>query len=115
MPFVARLSDVAPDGSETPVTQGWLRASFRHVDPARSRDGAPYLTDDRKEPVAIGLTTQYRMDLSDTAYTLQKGHRLRVGFGSSDSPTHEPLPTPGRNLVFHDAQHPSQLILNVRR
>jgi predicted acyl esterase len=114
MPFVARLSDVAPDGSETPVTQGWLRASFRHVDPARSRDGAPYLTDDREEPVTVGLTTEYRMDLWDTAYTLEKGHRLRVWFGSSDTPTHEPLATPGRNLIFHDAQHPSQLILNVR-
>ena len=55
------------------------------------------------------------MDLWDTAYTLKKGHRLRVWFGSSDTPTHEPLATPGRNLIFHDAQHPSQLILNVRQ
>jgi predicted acyl esterase len=114
MAWVARLSDVAPDGSETPVTQGWLRASFRHVDPARSRVGAPYLTDDRHDPVTIGQSTEYRMDVWDMAYTLPAGHRLRLWFASSDSPTHEPLPQAGRNLLFHDATHPSELILSTR-
>jgi predicted acyl esterase len=114
MAWVARLSDVAPDGSETPVSQGWLRASFRHVDPARSRPGSPYLTDDRHDPVTIGLTTEYRLDLWDTAYTVAPGHRLRLWFSSSDSPTHEPVPAAGRNLLFHDAQHPTQLLLGTR-
>ncbi|MCW2545535.1 MAG: hydrolase, CocE/NonD family [Frankiales bacterium] len=114
MAWVARLSDVAPDGSENPITQGWLRASFRHVDPARSRPGAPYLTDDRKDPVTIGLTTEYRIDVWDAAYTLAPGHRLRLWFSSSDTPTHEPVVAAGRNLVFHDAQHPSSLILTTR-
>lgn len=114
MSWVARLSDVAPDGSEVPITQGWLRASFRHVDPKRSRPGSPYLTDDRKLPVTVGLTTEYRMDLWDTAYTVKPGHRLRLWFASGDSPTHEPLPVAGRNLVFHDAQHPTQLLLGTR-
>ncbi len=114
MAWVGRLSDVAPDGSQTPITSGWLRASFRHVDPARSRPGSPYLTDDRHDPVTIGLATEYRMDLWDTAFTVAKGHRLRLWFASSDSPTHEPVPAAGRNIVFHDAQHPTQLILGTR-
>ena len=114
MAWVARLSDVAPDGSQTPITQGWLRASFRHVDAARSRPGAPYLTDDRHDPVTVGLSTEYRMDIWDDAYTLPPGHRLRLWFSSSDSPTHEPLPEAGRNLLFHDASHPSALILGTR-
>ena len=41
MAWVARLEDVAPDGSASLITQGWLRASFRYVDPARSTDGDP--------------------------------------------------------------------------
>jgi putative CocE/NonD family hydrolase len=114
MAWVVRLSDVAPDGSETPVSQGWLRAAFRHVDPKRSRPGSPFLTDDRKEPVTVGLTTQYRLDIWDTAFTIAKGHRLRVWFASGDSPTHEPVPAAGRNLLFHDAQHPAELILTTR-
>jgi putative CocE/NonD family hydrolase len=114
MAYVGRLIDVAPDGSTRLITQGWLRASFRYWDPARSRPGAPYLPDDRLLPVTIGETTEYRMDLWDIAYTLQPGHRLRLWLSSSDAPTHEPLPYPGRNLLFHDSDHPSQLILGTR-
>jgi putative CocE/NonD family hydrolase len=114
MAFVARLLDVAPDGSARLITQGWLRASFRDWDPKRSRDGKPYLPDDHLAPVTIGEDTLYRMDIWDTAYTLAPGHRLRLWLSSSDTPNHEPLPSAGRNLIFHDAQHPSQLILSLR-
>jgi putative CocE/NonD family hydrolase len=114
MAFVARLLDVAPDGSARLITQGWLRASFRDWDPKRSRDGKPYLPDDHISPVTIGEDTQYRMDIWDTAYTLAPGHRLRLWLSSSDTPNHEPLPSAGRNLIFHDADHPSQLILSLR-
>jgi hypothetical protein len=61
--------------------------------------------------VTVGETTEYRMDIWDTAYTLAPGHRLRLWLGSSDTPTHEPLPEAGRNLILHDADHPSQLLL----
>jgi putative CocE/NonD family hydrolase len=114
MAWVARLSDVAPDGSQVPITQGWLRASVRHVDPKRSRPGSPYLTDDRITPVTVGLTTEYRLDLWDIAYTVKPGHRLRLWFASSDTPTHEPLPEAGRNVLFHDQSHPTQLLLSTR-
>jgi len=46
--------------------------------------------------VTIGLATQYRMDIWDTAWTLAPGHRLRLWLSSSDSPNHEPLATAGR-------------------
>jgi hypothetical protein len=113
MAWVARLEDVAPDGSASLITQGWLRASFRYVDPARSTDGDPYLPDDRDTPVTVGETTEYRMDIWDTSYTLAPGHRLRLWFSSSDTPTHEPLPEAGRNLIMHDADYPSQLMLGT--
>jgi putative CocE/NonD family hydrolase len=113
MAWVVRLADVAPDGSANLITQGWLRSSFRYVDESRSRPGAPYLPDDRDTPVTIGLTTEYRMDVWDTAYTLAPGHRLRLWLGSSDTPTHEPLPVAGRNLLLHDSDHPSQLLLST--
>lgn len=115
MAFVGRLIDVAPDGGATLITQGWLRASFRAVDERRSRPGAPYLPDDHLTPVTIGETTKYRMDIWDTAYTLAPGHRLRLWLSSADTPTHEPLPVAGRNLILHDAGHPSALLLGIRR
>lgn len=112
--WVARLADVAPDGSSNLITQGWLRASFRHWDPARSKPGSPYLTDDRELPVTLGLPTEYRIDIWDTAYTLAPGHRLRLVFGSSDSPNHEPVPEAGRNLILHDRTYPSELLISTR-
>ena len=114
MAFVGRLLDVAPDGSARLITQGWLRTSFRDWDKRLSRDGKPYLPDDKLDPVPIGQDTEYRMDIWDTAYTLGPGHRLRLWLSSSDTPNHEPLPSAGRNLIFHDGQHPSQLILGRR-
>ncbi|MCW2605889.1 MAG: peptidase [Frankiales bacterium] len=114
MAYVARLVDVAPDGTSRLVTQAWLRASMREVDPKRSRPGAPFLPDRRQLPVTPGETMKLRMDLWDTAWTVPSGHRLRVFLGSSDTPNHEPLATPGRNLVFHDAGHPATLRLGTR-
>ncbi|TML33314.1 MAG: CocE/NonD family hydrolase [Actinobacteria bacterium] len=114
MAWVGRLVDVAPDGSARMITSGWLRASFRRVDPKRSRDGAPYLPDDRQLPVTIGQEIKYRMDIWPIAWTLKPGHRLRLWLSSSDSPNHEPLPVAGRNLILHDAVYPSQLILGTR-
>jgi putative CocE/NonD family hydrolase len=114
MAWVARLIDVAPGGAQRVITQGWLRASFRYVDPARSRDGSPYLPDDRSSPVGIGEDTEYRMDVWDTAYTLAPGHRLRLWLSSSDFPTHEPLLVAGRDLIYHDSTHPSRLLLGTR-
>jgi hypothetical protein len=113
MAWVARLEDVAPDGSSSLITQGWLRASFRYVDPKGSPAGDPYLPDDRDTPVTVGETTEYRMDIWDTAYTLAPGHRLRLWFSSSDTPTHEPLDVAGRNIIYHDATYPSQLLLGT--
>ncbi len=113
MAWVGRLEDVAPDGSATLITQGWLRASFRYVDPSHSPAGDPYLPDDRDTPVVTGQTTEYRMDIWDTAYTLAPGHRLRLWLSSSDAPTHEPLDVAGRNLIFHDSDYPSRLILGT--
>jgi putative CocE/NonD family hydrolase len=114
MAFVGRLLDVAPDGSAKLITQGWLRASYRDWDKKLSRDGKPYLPDDHVAPVTVGQDTEYRMDIWDTAYTLAPGHHLRLWLSSSDVPNHEPLPEAGRNLIFHDAKHPSQLILSLR-
>jgi putative CocE/NonD family hydrolase len=114
MAFVGRLVDVAPDGAATLITQGWLRSSFREWDPKRSREGKPYLPDDHLAPVTVGEDTEYRMDIWDTAYTLKPGHRLRLWLSSADTPNHEPLPVAGRNLIFHDKDHPAQLILGLR-
>ena len=87
MAWVARLMDVAPDGSQQIIIQGWLRASFRHVDPDRSRPGSPYLTDDQNTPVGVGEDTDglneavwlaHRHDTAEQALSFSRESHARL-------------------------------------
>ncbi len=109
--FAAVLIDVHPDGTAVNLCEGIVRA--RHA-------GLP-------EPLAAGSVYQYAIDLIATSIVLPAGHRLRVHVSSSSFPEWEPNPGTGRPLgtdrdadlrparqaVYHDARHPSQVILPV--
>ena len=45
----------------------------------------------------------------------QAGHRVRVDLSTSDFPFFESNPLASNNLVYHDAEHPSRLVLPVVR
>ncbi|KAB2352527.1 CocE/NonD family hydrolase [Actinomadura rudentiformis] len=67
------VSDVAPDGTATRVTEGWLKASHRHGHR-------------RPVPVVPGLTSDLRVHVWPTHYRLKSGHRLRITVSSDDHP-----------------------------
>ncbi|MFG2007189.1 CocE/NonD family hydrolase [Spirillospora sp. NPDC048911] len=67
------VSDVAPDGTATRVTEGWLKASHR-------------FGHRRSVPVVPGLTNDLRVHVWPTHYRLKSGHRLRVTVSSDDYP-----------------------------
>jgi putative CocE/NonD family hydrolase len=109
--FAAVLIDVHPDGTAINLCEGIVRA--RHA-------GLP-------EPLVAGSVYQYVIDLIATSVVLPTGHRLQVHISSSCFPEWEPNPGTGRPLgtdrdadlrqarqaVYHDPQHPSQVILPV--
>ncbi|MFZ0834630.1 MAG: CocE/NonD family hydrolase [Mycobacterium sp.] len=82
--WIVTLSDVAPDGSATPVTAGWLRASLRDVDEAASRPGAPVLPCRNAVAVPIGEDVEYRIPLVPNARRFVVGHRIRITLTSDD-------------------------------
>lgn len=88
--WYAKVADVAPDGSETIVTEGALRASHRALDRAKSTAARPYHTDTNPQPVVPGRFYDYAIEIWPTAYELAPGHRLQVRLTSSDLPTHLP-------------------------
>lgn len=85
-----RVLDVAPDGSETLVTEGSLRASHRELDRERSTPLRPFHTHRDPRPVEPGRFEVYRVEIWPTAYRFAPGHRLQLRITSTDLPTHLP-------------------------
>jgi hypothetical protein len=110
--FTAMLVDVDPSGYARYLADGILRARYR-----ASRE--------RAEPLQPGRVEKYAIDLGATANVFKAGHQLRLYVSSSNFPrfdrnlnTGEPVATGTRMMkaqqaVYHDAEHPSALVLPV--
>jgi predicted acyl esterase len=82
--WIVTLHDVAPDGSVSAITAGWLRASLREVDEQASRPGAPVLPSRNVQAVPIGEDVEYRIPLVPNARRFAPGHRVQVVLSSDD-------------------------------
>ena len=74
------LSEVRPDGNETYVQNGWLRASHRKLDPRRSTAIDPWPTHLKGDaaPLPRGAYTLVRVPIFPVAHVFRAGSRLRV-------------------------------------
>jgi uncharacterized protein len=116
--FTGKLVDVYPDGRAMIRTEGILRARYR----------SSFTAPEPREPDAVYAL---RLDLWATANVFLPGHRIRLEVSSSNFPrfarnsnTGGAIASeaaseaasdyrPAVNRVFHDAAHPSRLILPV--
>jgi predicted acyl esterase len=107
--FVVRLSDVFPDGRALQLQSGILRARYR---------------DPTGEPELLEPGTIYALDVDmwATANRFKAGHRIRVDISSADFPRFDrnsnragqgSEPVPARQCIYHDREHPSQLIIST--
>ena len=111
--FVGRLVDVYPDGRAINITEGVVRARFRHGDWAHPQLLAP-------DEIA-----EYTIDLLCTSNVFLAGHRLRLEVTSSnfplwdrnlntgDNPNTTTAMLTARQQILHDAAHPSRVVLPV--
>jgi uncharacterized protein len=106
--WIVMLSDVAPDGTTSPITGGWLRASLRAVDAEASRPGAPVLPCRQPKAVPIGEEVEYRIPLVTNAWRFKTGHQVELMITSDDQPKdvpvfsgyrHPPVGTTSRNTI----------------
>jgi putative CocE/NonD family hydrolase len=88
--WFVRISDVAPDGTATLLTEGFLRASHRSLDPVRSTPQRPYHPHLSPTPITAGQFIPYEIEVWPTANEFEPGHRLRVQLTSNDTPNHMP-------------------------
>jgi hypothetical protein len=119
--WAVRVADVWPDGTSQWITDGYLRASLRHVDGQRSlRDVSgsmlrPWLTYDTPQAVPLGIPVAYDLDVIGTSNVFAAGHRLRLdilpsGAGEVDSARTGGV---GEVGVLRDAAHASYLQVPV--
>lgn len=74
------LSEVRPDGNETYVQNGWLRASHRKLDARRSTALDPFPTHLAQDAAALpkGRYTLVRVPIFGVAHAFRAGSRIRV-------------------------------------
>jgi len=110
--FTALLADVEPSSYARFLTDGVARARYRN-------------STTRPEPIEPGKIYEYAIDLWATSNLFKAGHRIRLYVSSSNFPrfnrnlnTGEPIAGSTRLVkasqrIYHDAQHPSTLVLPV--
>ncbi|MCM8788308.1 MAG: CocE/NonD family hydrolase, partial [Candidatus Omnitrophica bacterium] len=111
--FVAKLTDVYPDGRSINISEGIIRARFRN-----DIWGPPTL-------MKQGNIYEFHIEMMPTAYLFKKGHRIKVYITSSNFPLWDRNLNTGRNpatdtkfqiahqTIFHDSHWPSHIIFPV--
>jgi uncharacterized protein len=116
----ATVTEVRPDGKETFVQSGWLRASERRLDPSLSTTLEPHPTLRRGDasPLPGSRFTPLTVPLYYEGHVYRAGSRIRVVIAapSGDQPVWafgKTVPSSGRATVSiaHSAAMPSRLIL----
>jgi predicted acyl esterase len=114
--FMVKLVDVYPDGYEQIILDNPIRTRYRH---GRDPDDVMLMNPGKPEELHI--------DLWNTAFTFEKGHKIQVTVTSSNSTKFEVNPNTGEpfgmptttaprvatNTVYFDKRHPSAMILPV--
>jgi len=98
--FVAKLADVAPDGSSALIVDGSLNGTRRES-----------LTEPK--PMKPGEVYELSIPMNPTGWVIEPGHRLRLAISGSDFPNLWPTPEKARNRVYRNGDHPSRVILPV--
>ena len=110
--FTGKLVDVGPDGFARDLTEGILRMRYR-------------ASQEHSELMNPGQIYEITVDLWATSNVFLRGHSLRLEISSSNFPrfdrnmnTGEETRSarnfvPATNMILHDTQHPSALILPV--
>ncbi len=117
--FVVTLRDLAPDGSSRVLTKGWLRASQRELDAAKSKPWKPYQLHQRQERLEPGRRYEYRMEIRETSNVFLPGHRLALDIKGQDTTAEDPIwvhtcnALPTRHTVHFGDDTLSHLLLPV--
>ena len=102
------------------VAKGWLRASHREKDEARSTDLRPFYTHTNPQEIEPDRIYKYEIEVLPCAYRFKAGHRIRLDIVNGDSSVTEFIFThqyfyykEGTDTFHHNATNASRLLLPV--
>ena len=98
--LVARLTDVAPDGTSAQVSAGILNLTHRR-------------SDSQPEALEPGRVEEVRLELRPAGYRFGAGHRIRVSITSAAWPVIWPSPFPATFRLHRGGATASRLVLPV--
>lgn len=106
--LIVQLFD--PDGAEvtfegstdpnTPIANGWLRASHRALDPARTCPWQPFHPHDRSEPLEPGRVYELDIEIVPSCVVIPPGHRLGLWVRGKDYEYRGPLDEYGQTFYY---------------
>jgi predicted acyl esterase len=108
--WIVKLQLVDTAGAARDLTQGWLRASRRALDPVRSTPYRPYHSFDRSDPIVPGEPTWFDIKIVPTAQRFKPGERLRLILTSADEDfamqgiSHTTCGLPSKNRIFAESR-----------
>ena len=112
--------EVGSQGQSVPLTKGWLRASHRKLDPARSLPYRPYHAHDEHWWLKPDEPVECQVEIWPTCIVLKKGHRLRLdiqprdGIGSAPyTHYHADYNAGAENTIYAGGDKASYLLLPV--
>jgi len=85
--FSPEMKEVTFQGAldpNTPIAQGWLRASHRKLDPDLSLPYRPYHTHDEKQKLTPGEVYELDIEVWATCIVIPKGYRLALSVRGRD-------------------------------
>jgi putative CocE/NonD family hydrolase len=82
--WILKVQLIDTDAKAKDLTQGWLRASRRALDPVRSKPYRPVHPHDHADPIVPGEPTWFDIAIVPTAQRFKPGQRLRLIITSAD-------------------------------
>ncbi len=84
----------------TPIANGWLRASHRRLDPARSTPYQPWHPHDRVEPLTPGAVHECDVEILPTSIVLPAGWRVALTVRGKDYEYEGEIGEFGKKFVY---------------
>ena len=121
--WIVKLYDVDPAGNHFRLNKGYLKASHRATDPAKTKPYRPYHTHLKKDPIKPGEVNEYNIELGNITHVFKAGHRIKIEIESMESPRdpemqlhyHPHLNSARTTLhkIYRNKEYPSHLILPI--